>query len=81
MGNAIRYILARQTETDFVGYSIPHPSDPYLNLRLQTRGEPVEKMLAHSLTTISAVADGIETAFDKELARFESQKVGSMTDR
>lgn len=28
----------RSAEVSFVGYSIPHPSEPKMNLRLQTRG-------------------------------------------
>jgi len=36
-GNVLRYVLAAQPSTDFVGYSIPHPSEKVIHLRLQTR--------------------------------------------
>lgn len=26
------------SDVEFVGYSIPHPSDPIMNLRIQTKG-------------------------------------------
>ncbi len=38
LGNSLRYVLSRNPETTFVGYSVPHPSEKLINLRLQTRG-------------------------------------------
>ncbi|CAN0181086.1 unnamed protein product, partial [Discosporangium mesarthrocarpum] len=40
LGNALRHVLMQQKEVDFCGYSVPHPSEPKMNLRLQTKGEP-----------------------------------------
>ena len=38
LGNALRYILASKNEVEFVGYSMPHPSEQKMILRLQTKG-------------------------------------------
>ncbi len=38
LGNAVRHLLARNRDVELVGYSIPHPSEAKLNLRVQTRG-------------------------------------------
>ena len=51
MGNSLRYFLAKKyvvlriqlfyvvsPKVTFAGYSIPHPSDPIMNLRIQTVG-------------------------------------------
>ncbi len=38
LGNAVRYVLARNPDISFVGYSIPHPSENKLNLRIQAKG-------------------------------------------
>ena len=32
----MRYVLTQQKETDFCGYSVPHPYEPKMNIRLQT---------------------------------------------
>ncbi|CAN0209296.1 unnamed protein product, partial [Hapterophycus canaliculatus] len=36
LGNALRHVLMENKEVDFCGYSVPHPSEPKMNLRLQT---------------------------------------------
>lgn len=38
-GNSFRYVLAKNRDVDFVGYSIPHPSEMKLNMRIQTKGQ------------------------------------------
>mmetsp|Transcript_7280 Transcript_7280/g.14929 ORF Transcript_7280/g.14929 Transcript_7280/m.14929 type:complete len:140 (-) Transcript_7280:4569-4988(-) len=35
LGNAIRYVLSRTRGVGFVGYSIPHPNEDKMHLRLQ----------------------------------------------
>jgi len=52
LGNALRYIIMKKfvypvvgvdvngsPDVEFCGYSIPHPSEPKLNLRIQTYGK------------------------------------------
>jgi len=38
LGNALRYIIMRNPEVEFCGYSIPHPSEAKMNIRIQTYG-------------------------------------------
>lgn len=38
LGNALRYIIMRNPEVEFCGYSIPHPSEAKMNMRIQTYG-------------------------------------------
>ena len=39
LGNSLRYMLMKSPHVAFCGYSVPHPSEPKMNLRLQTNGE------------------------------------------
>lgn len=39
LGNALRYIIMKNPEVEFCGYSIPHPSENLLNVRIQTYGK------------------------------------------
>ena len=34
LGNAIRYMLVKRKDVEFCGYTIPHPSENKMNLRL-----------------------------------------------
>ena len=62
-------MLARNPQTDFIGYSVPHPGEPYLNVRLQTRGPPVEEMVKDSLTALGDICDHISEVFEEEFAK------------
>jgi len=32
-GNSLRHVLMQQKETEFCGYSVPHPYEPLMNIR------------------------------------------------
>ncbi|TAQ90449.1 hypothetical protein B7494_g1251 [Chlorociboria aeruginascens] len=36
LGNALRYIIMKNPDVEFCGYSIPHPSEDVMILRIQT---------------------------------------------
>ncbi|MCJ1307522.1 RNA polymerase subunit AC19 [Agyrium rufum] len=36
LGNALRYMIMKNPEVEFCGYSIPHPSEAKMNVRIQT---------------------------------------------
>jgi DNA-directed RNA polymerase subunit L len=39
LGNALRWACVQSRDVNFCGYSIPHPSEPVMNIRVQTDGE------------------------------------------
>lgn len=66
LGNSLRYVLASQPATDFVGYSIPHPSEHVIHLRLQTkRGVKVQRAVIDACSLLEEICDHIEDTFDK----------------
>ncbi|KAL9641386.1 MAG: hypothetical protein Q9204_000021 [Flavoplaca sp. TL-2023a] len=36
LGNALRFMIMKNPEVELCGYSIPHPSEAKMNLRIQT---------------------------------------------
>ncbi len=36
LGNAIRHVLMNNSKIGFAGYSVPHPSEPVVHIRVQT---------------------------------------------
>ncbi|XP_069749416.1 DNA-directed RNA polymerases I and III subunit RPAC2 isoform X2 [Narcine bancroftii] len=38
LGNSLRYMIMKNPEVEFCGYSITHPSESKINFRIQTRG-------------------------------------------
>lgn len=65
LGNALRHILIRQKQVGFAGYSVPHPSEPFVHIRVQTTDETAAAALTQSCATLSQqcqfVLDKFET--------------------
>jgi DNA-directed RNA polymerase subunit L len=59
LGNALRYMLMRDRSTLFCGYSMPHPSEATVNIRLQTSAPPPS---SSSLSSSSSEPDCGATA-------------------
>ncbi|KAI5950938.1 RPC19 [Candida jiufengensis] len=55
LGNALRYMIMKNPEVEFCGYSIPHPSENKLNIRIQTYG---------NITAIEALHQGLDNLSD-----------------
>ncbi len=36
LGNALRHVLMQNAKVEFAGYSVPHPSEPVVQIRVQT---------------------------------------------
>jgi DNA-directed RNA polymerase I and III subunit RPAC2 len=69
-GNSLRYILMQKSCTEFCGYSVPHPYDPKLNLRLQTKERPALDVLLEGLAEMTQFGDILEDSFDRALNKF-----------
>jgi DNA-directed RNA polymerases I and III subunit RPAC2 len=37
IGNALRHVLIQNSNVTFAGYSVPHPSEPIVQIRIQTK--------------------------------------------
>lgn len=57
IGNALRYLLIKNQDTEFCGYSVPHPAEPVMNIRLQTYEKPPLIILEESLNQLVSVCD------------------------
>jgi len=64
LGNALRYIIHKNPDVEFCGYSIPHPSEAKMNLRIQTYdGVSVYTVLEKGLEDLMAMCDVVEQKF------------------
>ena len=76
LGNALRYVLMRQPETDFCGYSVPHPYEPKMNVRLQTTkelGKTSIQVLKKGLHDLESVCDILDDTFDDALRSYRDK--------
>ncbi|KAG5440095.1 hypothetical protein PCK2_000607, partial [Pneumocystis canis] len=68
LANALRYIIMKNSDVEFCGYSIPHPSEPKLNFRIQTyRNVSAVDVLLKGLDDLIALCDHVADTFRKQL--------------
>jgi DNA-directed RNA polymerases I and III subunit RPAC2 len=63
LGNLLRTILSGHPDVEFVGYSIPHPSEPKMNLRLQTLSKETNDVLNDGLRTVQNLSKTLKEHF------------------
>lgn len=68
LGNALRYIIMKNPDVEFCGYSIPHPSENLLNIRIQTYGQSTAvEALQKGLQDLMDLCDAVEDKFTQRI--------------
>ncbi|GIX65270.1 DNA-directed RNA polymerase I/III subunit, putative [Babesia caballi] len=65
LGNTMRTLLVERKDVVFAGYSVPHPMQPEVNIRIQTTGAPAVKVFAECLDDLVEICDLLTAAFVK----------------
>ena len=60
----------QQPETEFCGYSVPHPYEPKVNVRIQSRGVPAKAVLVKSLVDMKDMCGILEQKFIGAVEKF-----------
>lgn len=74
VGNTLRYMLNKNPAVTFVGYSVPHPAEAKMNLRLQTSGAPATDVLLDALSTTHDIGEHVLQTFDAAVADFRKSE-------
>lgn len=69
LGNILRTVLNGHADVEFVGYSIPHPSETKMNLRLQTLSLDSNEVLNEALRTVQGVTKALREKFTASIAK------------
>lgn len=74
LGNALRYIIMKNPDVEFCGYSIPHPSETRMNLRIQTYDNvSVYQVLEKGLEDLMNMCDVVTDKFTVSREEFNNQ--------
>ncbi|XP_008812467.2 DNA-directed RNA polymerases I and III subunit RPAC2 [Phoenix dactylifera] len=68
LANSVRFTLNQDPRVAFCGYSIPHPSDNKVNIRVQTTGDSAKDVLKDALQNLMVMFQHVRTTFDKAVA-------------
>ena len=79
MGNTIRYILNKNPQVSLAGYSVPHPMETSVNVRVQTTGEvTATAAMRDDLLDIISVCDHVHDTFGDAVDEFKAKNPTSM---
>jgi DNA-directed RNA polymerase subunit L len=90
LGNSLRYVLSHQPGVDFVGYSVPHPSENKIHLRIQTKSikskgssevhhPTLTESLVGSLDFLSEMCDVMSSKLDQAEENARKQGIKQKT--
>ncbi|KAL1590784.1 hypothetical protein WHR41_00585 [Cladosporium halotolerans] len=73
LGNALRYMIMKNPDVEFCGYSIPHPSEAVLHLRIQTwDGVSASEVLRKGLEDLTDLCDVVVDKFTASRDEFNA---------
>mmetsp|Transcript_44216 Transcript_44216/g.67764 ORF Transcript_44216/g.67764 Transcript_44216/m.67764 type:complete len:147 (+) Transcript_44216:55-495(+) len=75
LGNALRHVLIQNAKVSFSGYSVPHPADPVVHIRVQTN-EPTTALdaLQESCETLHKQCDIVLEKLEEKLPYVREDK-------
>mmetsp|Transcript_12329 Transcript_12329/g.15631 ORF Transcript_12329/g.15631 Transcript_12329/m.15631 type:complete len:156 (+) Transcript_12329:46-513(+) len=71
LGNALRHVLMQNASVEFAGYSVPHPSEPVVQIRVQTAGRKIQQENGEEIDTRLPATDVLKEACDTLIAQCE----------
>ncbi|KZZ88230.1 DNA-directed RNA polymerase I and III 14 KDA polypeptide [Ascosphaera apis ARSEF 7405] len=75
LGNSLRYVIMKNPDVEFCGYTIPHPSETKMNLRIQTYDSTnVFEALQKGLDDLMDLCDAVTEKFTIARDEFNAQK-------
>uniref|UniRef100_G3UI60 DNA-directed RNA polymerases I and III subunit RPAC2 n=1 Tax=Loxodonta africana TaxID=9785 RepID=G3UI60_LOXAF len=76
LGNSLRYMIMKNPEVEFCGYTTTHPSESKINLRIQTRGGlPAVELFQRGLNELMSVCQHVLDKFEASIKDYKDQKV------
>eukprot|EP00490_Sorites_sp_Unknown_P002920 CAMPEP_0114640108 /NCGR_PEP_ID=MMETSP0191-20121206/1521_1 /TAXON_ID=126664 /ORGANISM="Sorites sp." /LENGTH=99 /DNA_ID=CAMNT_0001852007 /DNA_START=32 /DNA_END=328 /DNA_ORIENTATION=+ len=73
LGNSLRYMLMKDPNVEFAGYTVPHPSEPKMNVRVQTHGTSADVAVERALKNISSVCDHVLATYKQAKDEFSAK--------
>ncbi|GAA6022540.1 hypothetical protein JCM10207_006580 [Rhodosporidiobolus poonsookiae] len=76
IGNLLRWMLMKNPEVEFCGYSAPHPSEAKIHIRIQMYdGKSAKEALATALDNVEQMAHAILDKYNASLAGGDYERV------
>jgi DNA-directed RNA polymerase I and III subunit RPAC2 len=76
LGNALRYIVMKNPDVEMCAYTIPHPSEAKMHVRIQTHEKPAVDALQKGLRDIQDLCDVVAEEFCERNREFAAAARG-----
>eukprot|EP00891_Asterochloris_glomerata_P000520 jgi/Astpho2/520/e_gw1.00011.257.1_t len=74
LGNALRFFLNKNPNVAFCGYSIPHPTENMIYVRVQTIGDvTAEEAFKEAVNNLKAVCGVLKERMETALEKFRAE--------
>ncbi|KAL7600876.1 uncharacterized protein LOC111907239 [Lactuca sativa] len=74
LANSLRFTLNQDPRVALCGYSIPHPSEAKVNIRVQTTGDPAKEVLKDSCQDLMMICQHVRSTFEQAVADFKNNE-------
>lgn len=79
LGNTVRYMLNKNPQVGLAGYSVPHPMETSVNVRVQTTGEiTATAAMRDALLDVISVCDHVHDTFGDAVEEFKAKNPKAM---
>ncbi|KAL2108222.1 hypothetical protein VUR80DRAFT_4114 [Thermomyces stellatus] len=68
LGNALRWVVMKNPDVEFCAYTIPHPSEAKMNVRIQTYEGAAVDALQKGLRDLADMCDVMTEKFSEKIA-------------
>lgn len=80
LGNAVCYVLNQDPRVAFCGYSVPHPSENKVNVRLQTTGESSRVVFRDALHDLADMCEHVRETFEASVDKYKAKQTQADAD-
>lgn len=75
LGNALRHVLVQNAKVGFSGYSVPHPSEPIVHIRVQANAPSTAiQVLQEACETLYSQCDIVLEKLEQKLPEVKEDK-------
>ncbi|KAK4321282.1 hypothetical protein Pmani_004696 [Petrolisthes manimaculis] len=71
LGNALKHVLMQHPAVEVCGYTVPHPMERSIHVRVQTKGVPAIQVLHQSLTTLKNQNQMVKQMIQDEVTKYK----------
>lgn len=72
LGNALRWVVMKDKDVQFCGYTVPHPSQREIHFRIQTYKKPAVEVLRTALVRLRDVMENIGEKVKESASQFKA---------